>query len=919
MRVSRREFLTGVGATAAGVGLSTASFNHLIPFLDQPDDIEPGVASWYATGCRECPAGCAMIVRNRESRAVKCEGNTLSPLNRGRLCARGQAALMGLYDPDRIPGPMQRDDAGKMVPSNWTSALSVVGAQLAKHPRVALMSDLQTGSLAALMRVWLGAFGSSRLLMYEPINYETVKAVSGGVVPTYHIERSDYLISCGADFLETWISPVEYAARFAEMRQVQGGRRGRFLYIGPRMSMTAANADRRLIVPPGMIAAAAQAVISGQPAQIPGVTVEELQAAAREFAAASSPLALPGLDPDAARAAAAFAAGRPSPLVDSGRPHALTAAATSAEVEAFLGAMESGHIDLLVISGANPAYALASSDRFRQALQRVPMVVSLSPFMDETTALAHWALPASTPMESWGDYRPYPDIVNIMQPAMGLLFDTRQAGDILLDLAKSAGVEPARAFKAASFYEFLRLRWGFPLPPGANASTVAPAWEAVVAKGGRFTPSPGAAPAAGAADQAALPESPTPAAGQMRLWAYPHLYFYDGRGANRRWLQEMPEPITNAVWGTWAELHPETARKLGIETDDVIEIAVHDRKIQVPAIVWDGIAPDTVAVPIGEGHEVYGRFAAGIGANVLPLLAAASPPVTVSKTGKSKWAARLRGADEQYGREIVQTVSLEEPFKREEEIIMPLPEGFDKGVDFYKPHEHSKHRWAMTVDLDRCIGCHACTTACYAENNIGVVGAEQIRKRREMAWLRIDRYFEKSETAPVLFQPMLCQHCDSAPCEVVCPVYAASHGEEGVNMQVYNRCVGTRYCSHNCPYKARKFNWFDYRWPDPLNYQLNPDVTVRCRGVMEKCTFCIQRIREVEMVALRENRKVRDGEIVPACVQTCPTGVFTFGDLLDPDAAVTKIIRNDPRAYQVLREMNTKTAVIYLKKIVERR
>ncbi|HOP79579.1 MAG TPA: 4Fe-4S dicluster domain-containing protein, partial [Armatimonadota bacterium] len=272
--------------------------------------------------------------------------------------------------------------------------------------------------------------------------------------------------------------------------------------------------------------------------------------------------------------------------------------------------------------------------------------------------------------------------------------------------------------------------------------------------------------------------------------------------------------------------------------------------------------------------------------------------------------------DSQHRRSLAQTTALGER-ESHREVRLPLPAGFDEN-DFYPGHEHKGSRWVMVVDLDRCIGCNACVAACYAENNVAVVGEEGVRRNRVMAWLRIDRYFDWSQSrTPIIFQPMLCQHCDVAPCESVCPVYAAAHSEEGINMQVYNRCVGTRYCSNNCPYKVRRFNWFQFTWPEPLNWQLNPDVTVRDRGVMEKCTFCIQRIREAQIIAKREHRALRDDEIIPACVQTCPTGAFTFGDLNNPDSRVSRLFKQDPRAYQALYELNTKPGVVYLRRIID--
>ncbi|MCL5103716.1 MAG: 4Fe-4S dicluster domain-containing protein, partial [Armatimonadetes bacterium] len=745
---------------------------------------------------------------------------------------------------------------------------------------------------------------------------------------------------------ETWISPVEYARDFAAMRQVRNGTRARFVYVGPRVSMTAANADLRLIVPPGAEADLASAIaseaIADEVATRYGLNAEDIRRVAREFAAAKAPLALPGGDADCARDAMALNGAKSEVLIDRSRPHAVTNIASRAAVDSLVRDMENGRIDVLVIFGANPVYSMPQSSRFVDALKRVPTLVSLSSYMDETTARAHWVLPSNTTLESWGDYLPYPDIPNLMQPTMGTLFDTRQTGDILIDLASRAGVDPSAVFKAESFYDYLRLRWGAPMAADSDIDASSPQWEALMQLGGAWagasgdsTPSTGYEVASignsgewkaesGKPGTTAMPPSVfitsgeprsfgmEPKPGEIRLWAYPQIYLYDGRGANRRWLQEMPEPVTNCLWGTWAEIHPSTAKKLGVGTDDFVEIEHDGAKIKLPAFVWDGVAPDTIAVPIGEGHTEYGRFAHGTGVNVLPLLGVENPVVKVTAAGGSQWATRIKGSEKQYGREIVQTAALGEPTEPRK-ITMPMPDGYGRD-DFYPGHKHKAHRWAMVVDLDKCIGCHACVTACYAENNLGIVGAEGIYRRREMSWIRIDRYIDWHSSAPILFQPMLCQHCDAAPCEAVCPVFAAAHSDEGVNMQIYNRCVGTRSCSNNCPYKVRRFNWYDYDWPEPLNYQLNPDVTVRSRGVMEKCTLCIQRIRQAEIVARTENRPVRDGEITPACAGTCPTGAFTFGDLMDTNSRVSKIIDNDPRAYQVLHELNTKPAVIYLKK-----
>jgi molybdopterin-containing oxidoreductase family iron-sulfur binding subunit len=407
----------------------------------------------------------------------------------------------------------------------------------------------------------------------------------------------------------------------------------------------------------------------------------------------------------------------------------------------------------------------------------------------------------------------------------------------------------------------------------------------------------------------------------LTLVPYPSLAFYDGRMANRPWLQEMPDPLTQFVWDSWLEIHPEDAKRFSIKKNDLVRVKSPTGEVTLPAHISVGVRPGSVAVPIGQGHSAYGRYAEKTGVNVLPLLSGEAEArsggliwvgtrVVVSATGAKHHLVSTAGSDRSHGREIVQTIPLAVLQKGGEEKKAPY-----HLHQMYPDHDHPQHRWGMVIDLNACTGCNACVVACSAENNIPIMGKEQVELGREMSWIRIQRYDEGSTTHPDHhFIPMLCQHCDKAPCETVCPVYATYHNPEGLNVQVYNRCVGTRYCSNNCPYKVRRFNWFTAEWPEPLNLQLNPDVTVREMGVVEKCTFCVQRIRVGELKAKAEERKVRDGEIVPACAQTCPTHAIVFGDLNDAESEVSKLAKN-PRGYHVLEHLNTQPAITYLKKI----
>jgi molybdopterin-containing oxidoreductase family iron-sulfur binding subunit len=568
------------------------------------------------------------------------------------------------------------------------------------------------------------------------------------------------------------------------------------------------------------------------------------------------------------------------------------------------------------------------------------------------------------------------------------VFNTRQTGDVLISVANQLGQDIAGG--ANSFYDYLRAQWGgrtggeqgwrdtvvaggmFPGVSLDSPDASALPLEVQGAPGAPPQTEPGVvAVAPGAvAPVAATPPRFDPVQfegaedASFNLVVYPSYRFFDGRTANRPWLLELPDPVTKVSWQSWVEMHPQAARELDLEQGDVVEVVSPFGRVAAPVYLYAGVRPDTVAIQTGLGHRAFGRYTEGRGVNPNVLLGTAADartgapaPYGVRVAVRPAGAVDLagpplfeQGVRVQHDREIAQAISLAQLARATEAGHPAIPGensqittlrgngGFapvtsDTDPASYPPagtkygqYVEGTTRWAMTVDLSRCTGCSACVTACYAENNIPVVGPDEVRKGRELSWLRIERYFgveregaeeyrqTSTDTDDVRFLPMMCQQCGNAPCEPVCPVYAAYHTPDGLNGQVYNRCVGTRYCANNCPYKVRYFNWFTYEFPAPLNWQLNPDVTVREKGVMEKCTFCVQRIREVERDAAREDRTPRDGEITPACVQTCPTQVFVFGNIADPDSEVARAARS-VRSYRSLEPLNTQPGVVYLKKV----
>jgi Fe-S-cluster-containing dehydrogenase component len=692
-------------------------------------------------------------------------------------------------------------------------------------------------------------------------------------------------------------------------------------------------------------------------------------------------------------------------------------AATYADVRDLAARMKSGAVPLLMVRGANPAFSTPPSLGFAAAMEKVPFKVSFSSYPDETAELCDLVLPDHHALESWGEASPVAVTVSLQQPGMDPVFASRQTADVLITLAKG---DPSLAAKYpwADYRSWLISRFPGAATGFTNALTtgVAPSGAQPVAAVGSKgspaakTPSAKGAPAAAPVANAAAPVPGGPIEqthGDFYLLVYPSPVLGDGRGANKPWLQELPDPVTKIVWQTVIELHPETARKLGVEAGDHLRVETDTGSIEAPAFVYLGVRPDTVAVALGRGHTAYGRYAHGVGIN--PLIAvpsvedrAGSLALTCTKARVTKASDHTllistEGSARQHGRGIARAITAVElgtaaasgPVEADARRAAPPPAGAgtegaggageeempgdasheflpglrspvandaqgdygdttSKSLGMYAADHWSgmaKRRWAMTVDLARCTGCSACVTACYAENNIPTVGAPwqgaqvlpdhtgfgaNILRGREMAWIRLERYFEGANHEDGRFDPdfetrfipMLCQQCGNAPCEPVCPVYATYHSPDGLNVQVYNRCVGTRYCSNNCPYKVRYFNWFgygesdriQYAFPEPLNWQLNPDVTVRGKGVMEKCTFCLQRIREAEHRARLEHRELEPDEFTVACAQACPSRAITFGDAADPRWSLTKMVE-DRRAYHVFEELNTFTAVVYLKKV----
>jgi len=873
--IGRRFFLKIASVTGAAAACSPSHApEKLVPLLNPPENLVPGKPLFYRTVCRACPVGCGVTARSREGRVVKLEGNPDDPISAGALCARGQAELQSLYAPDRLRGPLVRK-GGELVAATWTDALAQLAEALGKirgGPGLRMLSRNEPGTSGAAQKTFAAAFGARRVV-FEPRDPHALREANAALfgaaeLPVLDLSRARSVVSFGVDFLGTWLSPVEQARAFAATHP-------RLTWIGPRLSMSGANADTWLRVRPGEEAGVALELLRWL--VDPANAVAELPPEAAAIRAALPPARAPaGVAPERIAALGReLAARRPSALLSDepvaqlcnyvlgnigktlllGLGSEEDSPSPLEDTRALIEEARRSEVKALVLCRADPVGNLPSSARVEEALRKVPLVVVFGERLDASARLAHFVLPDHHALESFGDIEPRKGVRQLQQPALAPLWDTRSSSQVLLDLAG-----------AGDFRELSRTRTGANRDAqerGTSVTQVPPSTRAL-----RLDALPSLLRAA-------------PRGEGMQLHAFATTLANADPDAPG-WLREIPDALSGVSWSSWAELSEATAQRLGVKAGDVLSLRSKDGRAELPAVINPALHDAAVGVPRGAPE----------------LRALGEGAVQVERTGR-KFALPLTGRASQEGRPLARS---EHEHDHEHE----------RGGTLVPPHEHKKHRWAMAIDLDKCTGCQACVVACYAENNLPVVGPQAAREGRLMAWLRIQRSFEKSaDEARIALLPSLCQHCDAAPCEPVCPVYATYHTAEGLNAQVYNRCIGTRYCANNCPYDARTFNWSDHVFEEPLQMQLNPDVSVRSKGVMEKCTFCVQRIRYAEGVARDEGRELRDGEIQPACAQTCPSRAFTFGDAKDPSARVVAEQR-DSRAYRLLEEVNTLPAVAYL-------
>jgi anaerobic selenocysteine-containing dehydrogenase/Fe-S-cluster-containing dehydrogenase component len=926
--MKRRDFLRILGVLTGSSLISSCESgggrNRFISYILPPEEgIIPGEAYFSPSTCTECPAGCGLSVKLREGWPIKLEGAPGHPVNDGGLCIRGQSSLSRLYHPKRIATPLLRNGEGKFQGISWEKALSLVSDSLARSRGAGrknlYLSGRTTGSLSRLIGTFCETLGVERLPEFEVFAHSAVKGANellfgAREVPHYRIERADFLLTVGADILETHVSPVSYTRKLSRAR---GQGDFRWFHVEPHLSLTGANADKRYVVKPGKEAILLSFLFRrllergsrehGFPPEVEsafprmsvesvsegtGITAGGVKEIGDAIANARRPLVIAGgvstSQPGGLVVAGLagmiqWAAGGIPGLVDFSRGENYERIGTFREMEDLSARMGRGEVGVLFLSRTNPVFSLPGGYSFRENLGKANLSVGICDLLDETMREANLILPFSHSLESWGDVEPRRGVASLVKPALAPLHDTHSEGEILLRIAvKSSGKEIAKSYREYLF-DAWKKRFG---EKGRDEFL----------KRGYVEDSLPAKRVSLDGRKAASLLKRMRAGGEVGvpvLLLAPSLRTFDGRSRGLPLLSEIPDPLTTISYGRWLSVSPGAAKRMGLKEKE---------EVAVSSAGWSEVLPVKVQPGLAEGVYVVER-------DVI-----LSPPlrtdgetgeaivcidgIQVRSTGTMASIPILSGSPSQRGRGLIPDPSYKREQRRHEE------------ESFYPEPAYPGYRWAMAIDLERCTGCSACVAACYIENNVPVVGRKDHLKGREMSWLRLEPFYDR--TGAVEFLPMLCQQCDFAPCETVCPVFAAYHNPQGLNIQVYNRCVGTRYCSNNCPYKVRRFNWFWHTWDKPLNRMLNPDLDVRGAGVMEKCTFCIQRIRAAEDRAKDESRKVRDGEFTTACAQSCPTDAITFGNLLDPESAVSRLARSE-RAYRVFEGLGTGPAVYYLR------
>jgi MoCo/4Fe-4S cofactor protein with predicted Tat translocation signal len=944
---NRRDILKLMAASAAMAGLSACTklpTERIVPYVKQPEEIIPGKPLFYATSMPLSGVATGVLVESHMGRPTKVEGNPDHPGSLGGTDVYLQASILGLYDPDRSQTVIHEGRIG-----GWGEFLTAIGnvrGQLA--PRGAgmriLTETVTSPTLAAQIQALLKQFPEAKWHQYEACSRDNERegarlAFGKPVNPVYRIEQADVIVSLDSNFLVSGPGHVRYAREFSRRRNIEApsSSLNRLYVVESMPTSTGAMADHRLPIRASEVEAFARQLA----AAIGGTTTAGSDSAAGK--AQHEWISAVARDLERHRGKSLVIAGEEQTPAVHALAHAMNAALGNAgttvyyteplevnpvnEIESLRDLkndLDAGRVDFLLILGGNPAYDAPADFDFGLELLKAKLRVHSGLYYDETAELCHWHVPAAHYLEAWGDSRAYDGTIGVIQPLIAPLYEGRSAHEVISVISGDAGKsghdivrdywKGQRPEKDKAFEAF----WERSLHDGLMAKTALPAISVT------------ARPDAGRQPSAATSGDP----GALEIVFRPDPSTYDGRFANNGWLQELPKPNSRITWDNAAMMSLATARALGLATGDYVSLQLSGREVKAGIFAVPAHADNSVTLHLGYGRRRAGNTGTGAGFNAYFLRTSSAVSMArglhIEKTSsKYEFASTqhhytidLEGhpADQEsvnaFRRDLIQVATLDE-FKKDPHFAQPPEDPKTKGLSLYPGFKNDGYAWGMSIDLNRCVGCNACVVACQSENNIAIVGKDQVARGRAMHWIRIDTYFRGGlENPEMYYEPLPCMQCENAPCEYVCPVGATSHTPEGLNDMTYNRCVGTRYCSNNCPYKVRRFNFLLYSdWKTPSLYGArNPNVSVRSRGVMEKCTYCVQRINAAKILSEEEDRPVRDGEIQTACQQSCPAEAIVFGNVNDPNSRVSKL-KAQSRNYSLLEDLNTRPRTTYLARV----
>ncbi|MBK9107894.1 MAG: 4Fe-4S dicluster domain-containing protein [Saprospiraceae bacterium] len=1012
LEANRRDFLKmlGFGIGAATLASCEIPVKKAIPYIIKPDTIVPGIANYYASSFVNGGDYCSVLVKTREGRPIKIEGNAASPITKGGTSARVQASVLSLYDYNRIQGPGIMKD-GKVELIDWSAFDKEITDKLNANSKIRIVSStIMSPSALKAVSEFSTKYPNTKHIMYDAVSsaalLDAAKLCFGErVVPDYRFDQADVIISFNADFLGSWISPIEYAAQYASKRSLKGGQyqMNKHIQVESHLSLTGSNADNRILVRPSEQSAAI-AHLYNEIAAKSGRQVQPAPALNDKAKQALSKLAGQLIDQ---KSKSLIVCGNNNPgdqilvfaindmLGNINKTVRFERVSyqrkgSDLDVQQLMADMKASQVDAVIIWNANPCYDLPNAAEFAEGLSKVGLSISLNPTLDETTSKCQYVAPDHHYLESWGDVEAKSGQFSFIQPTIHPIFKTRQAGESFLNWCMSPNLNHQ---VEQPYYEYLLKNWAE--KTGAETANMQTNWDRLLHDGLFETATNERLLVCNADITLAFSKLAKPSESALEISFYESISIGSGVYATNPWLQELPDPVMRTVWGNYlaVPISFDGDRRFNAmsnvkEDGEEVELTIGNVKIKIAAVKQFGQMAGTVAIALGYGRQIAGDCGTGVGTDFNSHCTSADGYTQYYNTSASL-SESLKSIEKNFacvqhhhtfGVTAVETSSGKVINADEAALVDDAFKGITKGYQgaltdrsiirhsnlkdikenveklqkerehhqhlnsntLYPGHDYkynSGHHWGLHIDLNSCIGCGACAVACMAENNVPVVGKKEVSRHHEMSWLRIDRYYYGDVERPnVVYQPMMCQHCNNAPCENVCPVNATNHSSEGLNQMAYNRCVGTRYCANNCPYKVRRFNWYDYTTADlfPVNQYnlanektqpfysdnlvrmvLNPDVTVRSRGVIEKCSFCVQRIQEGKLNAKKEQRTLRDQDVKTACQTSCPTGAITFGDINNQEGELHSKLQN-PLNYIVLEEINVKSVVNYTMKVNNR-